>query len=188
MKPFGLIVPYVLFIFSIPSSVDAIRGLRSIKAHNGMNGDHDADTTATIVNKNEDVKSETTTEENKSENKTEESQNEVKHNQPEPLNLIFNPTVQQVSDESKRLLESLETGLRNIRSTFHSLTHMIRLLSEPDKQKTITIDKKEYNFTELLDAFSNYIADGERYQRGLIEATAEILHILATPHNASQTS
>ncbi|GFE54087.1 hypothetical protein protein, putative [Babesia ovis] len=186
MKLLCLVISNLVLLPVTAVSGGASTEFMPIKIHASSDGVAFLEQPITSENKTEEVKAVTKTEENTGESKTEEnaveSKNEAKPKVEEPLNLIFNPTAQQVSNESKKLLESMESGLRNLRSSFEFLTHLIHLLPETEKQDKITVEKKEMTFAELLDSFSNYITDGEKQQRVLIQGTAEILHKLAMPH------
>ncbi|CDR94346.1 membrane protein, putative [Babesia bigemina] len=106
----------------------------------------------------------------------------------EPLNLIFSPTAQQVSDENNQLLESMESGLHSLRTVVNKLTRLVHLLPENEKQSTFTVGNQNYTVAEMLDGINSLIVDGEKQQRVLVEGTAEILHKLAAPIAASQTT
>ncbi|ORM39556.1 uncharacterized protein BXIN_3085 [Babesia sp. Xinjiang] len=160
----------LLLLLVAAASVRASTVFQPIKTHTNNNGISLPEQVVATDNKNEEIKS------------------EDKPKPAEPLNLIFNPTAQQVSDENKKLLDVMESGLHSLRTAFDCLTHLIHLLPESEKQNSITVDKKSYTIAELLDSLSNYIADGEKQQRVLIEGTAEILHKLATPNSTSQNA
>ncbi|GIX63008.1 uncharacterized protein BcabD6B2_24430 [Babesia caballi] len=119
-------------------------------------------------------------------NDKQKTESGVKSN--EPLNLIFSPTVQQVSDENNKLLESVESGLHSLRTAFDRLTRLIHLLPEEEKQATFTVDKQSYTIADMLDSVNHLIVEGEKQQRIMIEGTAEILHKLAVPNNTSQNT
>lgn len=113
---------------------------------------------------------------------------QTKDNKPEPLNLIFSPTAQQVSDEDNKLLELMESGLHNLRDSVSILTKLIHLLPEDEKKATFTVDKQDYSVNDMLDSLNQLIIDGEKQQRIMIQGTAEILHRLALPNPKSQAT
>ncbi|KAK1443550.1 hypothetical protein BgAZ_204260 [Babesia gibsoni] len=111
---------------------------------------------------------------------------EDKQNKPEPLNLIFSPTAQQVSDEYLKFLDALEDGLHNLRNALNVLTKLLHLLPEEERQGTFQVDKESYTIADMQDTLDKLIVNGEKDQRVLMKGVVEVLHKLAVPSAKSQ--